>query len=225
MTGLLIVVPARGGSERTPGKNLRPLAGRGLLAWTAAAIAEADLDAPVILTTDDPAIAKAGQALGFEAPFLRPAALATATASMVTAVVHALDWWAEHHCGDPELLMLLQPTSPFRGGALLRDGMTAMMRHSEAEAVVAVTPVPVATCHLYRMKESLLMPLAPRPGETCLRPTGALYLIRAAAFRKHESFFPPRTLPLTHEGVGVLDIDTESDWQIAEALAAHPSVS
>ena len=54
MTGLLIVVPARGGSERTPGKNLRPLAGRGLLAWTAAAIAEAEAPRPALSTTKRP---------------------------------------------------------------------------------------------------------------------------------------------------------------------------
>ena len=76
MTDLLIVIPVRGGSKRLPGKHTRLLAGRNLLERTQDAIAEAELGAPVLLTTDDEQIAARGRALGWQAPFLRPAALA-----------------------------------------------------------------------------------------------------------------------------------------------------
>ena len=90
---LLILVPARGGAKRLPGKNLKQLGGKSLIAHTADAIAQSGLEAPVVLSTDDPAIAEEGRRLGIQVPFRRPDELSGDAASTAGVVLHALDWF------------------------------------------------------------------------------------------------------------------------------------
>ena len=74
MSGVLGLVPARGGSKGVPGKNIRPLAGRPLLAYTGQAARESGVLDRIVLSTDSEEIAQAGRAAGLEVPFMRPAA-------------------------------------------------------------------------------------------------------------------------------------------------------
>ena len=218
---LLILIPARGGSKRLPGKNLRPLAGHSLLERTAWDITASGLKAPCLLTTDDEAIAEAGRALGWMVPFLRPAALATDAAPTITAVLHALDWYAHHH-REPETIMLLQVTSPLRGARCLRRAVAMLDARPDADAVVAMRAVAPAPEHAYtRSAEGMAVGLGGegRSGEV-LAPNGALYLVRTGALRAHGSLFPPRILPLVMNNSESLDIDTAEDWALAEAALA-----
>ncbi len=222
-TELLIVVPARGGSKRLPRKNIRVLAGRSLLAWTQESISEAALDAPCLLSTDDEEIAAAGRELGWMVPFQRPAALAHDNAPTVPAVLHALDWFAEHHNGDPRVVMVLQVTSPFRGGACLRRGVELLETRSDCEAVVAVRQLPLPSDKLFRRNEDdVLVPVdAGYRGTTLYAPNGALYVIRTAVLRKLTTLLPPRTLALVMGDIASLDVDTDLDWSLAELVAAR----
>ena len=72
MSGLLVVIPARGGSKRLPGKNILPLAGKPLIAWTIEAALGSGLDAEVCVSTDDNEIAAVARKYGASVPFLRP---------------------------------------------------------------------------------------------------------------------------------------------------------
>ena len=102
MENILIVIPARGGSKRIPNKNLRPLAGRSLIAHTLEAIGGSGVSAPVILTTDSEAIADEGRRLGLQVPFLRPAHMADDTSPTVSAVLHSLDWFCDDSGAAPD---------------------------------------------------------------------------------------------------------------------------
>lgn len=215
---VLIVVPARGGSVRLPGKNLRPLGGRSLLAWTAAAIADAGLDGEVVLSTDCEAIADEGRRLGWSVPFLRPAELARSETPTFPVVVHALDRMSALRGGDPDAVLLLQPTSPFRAGALLRDAVDMLDARPDADAVLAVTKVKVGGRWLLECgAEGMLHRVAENAPADIYIPTGAAYLVRTAALRREETLVPARTLPLPHHGLSVLDIDTFDDFHLAEA--------
>ena len=88
---ILAIIPARGGSKRLPGKNLRLLGGRPLIAWSIEAAKGLPGLSDILLSTDDSAIAEAGRAAGATVPWLRPAALATDDASSVDVCLHALD--------------------------------------------------------------------------------------------------------------------------------------
>jgi CMP-N,N'-diacetyllegionaminic acid synthase len=221
VTDLLILVPARGGSKRLPGKNLRPLAGRSLIAHTAEAIAEAGLDAPAILTTDDAAIAEAGRRAGLRVPFLRPASLATDAATTVDAVLHALDWFKGDTGADPAAVMVLQPTSPLRGGGCLRAAVALLARRPEAGSIVAMTALHLPPSALFLADAAgHAEPLADDARRPVYVPNGALYLTRTERLRAERSLYAEPILPLVLDPRRSVDIDTAADFALAEALLA-----
>lgn len=221
MTALLCIVPARGGSKRLPGKNLRVLGDRPLLDHTARALTDAALDAnPCLLSTDDEAIAARGRDLGWQVPWLRPAALATDEAATIDAIVHALDWFARESGGDPEQVMVLQPTSPLRGAACLSGALATLGSQAAADAVVGMRHLRVPGSIAYRVDDAGYARPVAHAGE--LVPNGAVYLVRTAALRTHRSLYPPRTLPWVMDDISSIDIDTDADWRLAEAALAMP---
>ena len=170
--GLLILVPARAGSKGVPGKNVKPLGGIPLLAWTARAIRAARVRARALLTTDDPAIADLGRAEGLEAPFLRPPELATDGAEMLPVVLHALDWLERAEGYRPDAVMLLQPTCPFRRPGRLGNALTLLARPG-TEGVVGVARLDRSPALLYREDaDGFLEPLAPWEGPTLRQAVG-----------------------------------------------------
>ncbi|MGE4220032.1 MAG: acylneuraminate cytidylyltransferase family protein [Alphaproteobacteria bacterium] len=218
---LLILVPARGGSKRLPGKNLRPLAGRSLIAHTADAIAEAGLDAPVLLSTDDPAIAAEGRRVGMTVPFVRPAGLANDTATSVDVALHALDWFAAETGAEPDLLMLLQPTSPLRGGRCLTVAQDMLAHRPDAGSVVAMSALHLPPAALFLAdKAGHATALSTDGRRPVYAPNGALYLTRTAHLRALHSLYAPPVLPLVMDQRRSVDIDTPADWAMAEALLA-----
>lgn len=220
---LLIVVPARGGSKRLPGKNLRELGGRSLLTRTADALRDSGVSATCVLSTDDDSIAAAGAALGWLVPFRRPASLSGDDAATVPVVLHAVDWFLDSKGQDPTLVMVLQVTSPFRTGSAIAQALERLDARPDADAVVAMTRIDRAPRHIFALgAEGYAAPLsteeAPRP---LLMPNGALYLVRTQALRQTGTLFPPRTLPLTMDGVAAIDIDDAGDWRLAQAVEAQ----
>ena len=222
MTALLCIVPARGGSKRLPGKNLRLLGDRPLLDHTARVLTVAGLNEhPCLLSTDDEAIAARGRELGWQVPWLRPAALATDQSVTIDAVLHALDWFAGKHGGDPRRVMVLQPTSPLRGADCLVDAMGLLDDRAAADAVVGMRCPHAANAVAYRTDGQGFAQPVESVAE--LVPNGAVYLIRTSALRAHRSLYPPWTVPLVMDEISSIDIDTEADWRLAEAAMAVAS--
>lgn len=137
---VLGLVPARSGSKGIPGKALKLLAGRPLLAWTAQAALEAACFDRVILTTDSEEIARCGLRYGLEAPFLRPSGLAADSTPMLPVMRHAIDWLFTEEGFRPDVIVLLQPTAPLRQPRHLWAALQAM--DDGADSVVSVVPVP-----------------------------------------------------------------------------------
>lgn len=222
MTDLLTIVPARGGSKRVAGKNLRLLAGRPLLAHTADAIREAGLDAPCLLTTDEEAIAAVGRGLGWMVPFLRPAELAADDAPTIDAVLHGLDWFAGASGGDPEAVMVLQPTSPLRGAECIKEALAVLDARPEVDSVVGMRALHLPPKFLFLAGESgLALALDPSDGRRPVYiPNGALYLARTAAVRRLRSLYAGNVLPLVMDDAHSVDVDSEWDFRLAEILLA-----
>lgn len=225
--GLLILVPARAGSKGLPGKNLRRLGGLPLLTWTARTIEAAGLGTRAVLSTDDPAIAEVGRAAGLEAPFLRPAELATDEATTVSVVEHAMQWM-EREGGYPvTAVMLLQPTSPFRRAHRLHEALE-LFAQPGTEAVIGVDTIPRTPGLLYRRDaDGLLVPLGDWEEGTrrqdvrpVLTPNGSLYLITRESLHRTGRMFPRRLLGLPTDHIEGIDIDTPADWALAEAVVA-----
>ena len=145
---VLGLVPARGGSKGIARKNIRLLAGKPLVAYTAkSALASLRL-ARVVLTTEDREIAEIGQCCGLEVPFLRPSDLASDETPMIAVVRHALG--ALRDSGDEfDAVCLLQPTNPFRRPEDI-DGAIELLETTGADSVISF--VDAGEKHPARMK-------------------------------------------------------------------------
>lgn len=143
------VIPARGGSKGVPRKNIRELAGRPLLAYTIEAALASKLLTRVVLSTDDDEIATVGARLGVNAPFRRPAELATDSAKAIPVLEHALRFVEDEEKRTYDAVLMLQPTTPFRTTEDI-DGALSLLATSGADSVISV--VDVAGHHPARMK-------------------------------------------------------------------------
>jgi CMP-N,N'-diacetyllegionaminic acid synthase len=181
--------------------------------------------AATLVSTDDPQIADVARRAGALVPWLRPAELATDTASSLDASLHALDWY-EAHRGAIDGLLLLQPTSPFRRrGSVLRG--IELFRANNLRPVVGVSPAHSHPLWCFKILDGKLHPFV-NGGGLHLRSqdlpaaytlNGAFYLIAPAELRAARSFFSDQMVPLLMpEPEESIDIDTEFDWAMAQTL-------
>jgi CMP-N,N'-diacetyllegionaminic acid synthase len=138
---VLGLIPARGGSKAIPHKNIVSVAGRPLLSYTCEAALESRMLSRVLLSTDDASIQEIGLSCGVEAPFLRPSEFARDVSPMLDVIVHALGWLQNEHHYQPEIVVLLQPTSPLRRAEHI-DGAIQLLLADDADTVVSVVEVP-----------------------------------------------------------------------------------
>ena len=131
---VLALIPARGGSKRLPKKNLKELAGKSLIEWTANSALEAKHVDRVVVSTDCSDIAREAKRLGVEVPFMRPSEIANDTASTESVILHAVKELPNEAC---EIVVILQPTSPLRLASDIDQAIEKMVA-SEAEGVVSV---------------------------------------------------------------------------------------
>ena len=139
---VIAVIPARGGSKGLPRKNVLPLCGKPLIAWTIEKAVKSDHLDLVLVSTDSPEIAEVAKRHRATVPFLRPAELATDKASSYDVIRHALDYCRTAQGRDFDYVVLLEPTSPLRED----DDVDRMLetldeREDEFDAIVSVGEV------------------------------------------------------------------------------------
>lgn len=133
----LAVIPARGGSQGIPHKNVAIVAGKPLIVWTIeAALRVQSLDR-VLVSTDDPLIAEISKEAGASVPFLRPAAMAADDTPGIQPVIHATHWVEKHHDCSLDNILTLQPTSPLRTSDDIANALSLAER-TRADSVVSV---------------------------------------------------------------------------------------
>ena len=130
-------VPARSGSQRVPGKNIRPLAGHPLLAYAIATALQSGCFERVVVSTDSEEIADVARWYGAEVPFLRPAAYATSTSPDIEWLAHTLERLEERY----DLFALIRATNPFRGPDTVQRGLAQLLDTPEADSIRAVERV------------------------------------------------------------------------------------
>jgi CMP-N,N'-diacetyllegionaminic acid synthase len=149
------LIPARSGSERVPDKNIRPLAGRPLLAYAIAAARDAGIFDRVVCSTDSGKIAEVAQRYGADVPFLRPSQLATSTSPDIEWIKHALEHLDEHY----DLFAIVRATNPFRGADVLRRGYEQLLATPEADSIRAVELVKQHPGKMWVVEGKLMRPL------------------------------------------------------------------
>ncbi len=216
---VLAVIPARGGSKGIPRKNVAPLAGKPLVAWTIEAARASRYIDRTILSSDDAQIIEVARAFGCEAPFVRPAELARDDTPGTAPVTHAL-----HRLEGFDYVVLLQPTSPLRAPEDI-DGCIERCLAAGAPACVSVTAPshhPHWTFTLDaagRLRALFATPAARRQDlPPAYAINGAVYVAAVPAFLREPEFLTPETVAFVMPEGRSIDIDTPDDFAVAECL-------
>lgn len=225
---VLAIVPARGGSKGLPGKNIRPLLGKPLLAYAAEAARACGVVDRVVLSTDSEEIAAVGRQVGLEVPFLRPAALAQDDTPMLPVVEHVVSTLTQGGW-EPEIVVILQPTSPLRTAAHVRDAVR-LLGQSGADSVVTVNELPrhLSPDYVMRVEDDRLVPFLPEGARVTRRQDarpayvreGTVYCLWRKTLADHHSIYGANCRPLVIPAGESLTIDTADDWQEAERRLA-----
>ncbi len=220
---VLGVIPARGGSKGVPGKHLRTVGGRPLLAYTADAALASRRLTRVVVSTDAPEIAEAARALGLDVPFMRPAALAADDTPMLPVLQHALEYAAAS--GTPaDVVVLLQPTSPLRRAGHI-DAAIEILEQTGADSVVSVVEVPhqFNPVSVMRNDHGRLVPFldGPAPLRRQDKPpvfarNGPAVLAVRASVVAAGSLYGQDCRPLLMAAGDSLDIDTPADLDLLD---------
>jgi CMP-N-acetylneuraminic acid synthetase len=218
----LALIPARGGSLRLPGKNLRRLGGHPLIEWTVAAARASGLFDRVVVSTDSDDIAAAAREAGAETPFMRPPALATSAAASIGVMRHAIE-----SLGIAGNVALLQPTSPFRSAPHIVEAI-GMFASRAAPAVISVTAAKPIAWHLRLDEHEALSPVLTEAevaglqlgDDRIVQPNGAIYLTSAETVLDRATFTPRGVSGYSMGLIDSIDIDTAEDFALAEAVVA-----
>jgi CMP-N,N'-diacetyllegionaminic acid synthase len=232
VSSAVALIPARAGSERVPGKNVRPLAGYPLLAYSIAAARESGLFERVVVSTDSEEIASIATRYGAEVPALRPAEMATATSPDIEWVQHMLGVLREQG-REYEIFALLRPTSPFRDAATIRRAWDLFIRRDPpVDSIRAVELCREHPGKMWVLDDDLIRPLLEQvPGEV---PTHSrqykslpeVYVqnssieIAWTRITAHSEIAGERVMPFFTDPDEGLTIDYEDDWAHAERLVA-----
>lgn len=225
-------VPARGGSKGVPGKNIRPLQGKPLIAYTLEAAQKASRVDSIAVSTDSPEIAKVCEEYGVPVPRLRPEPLAGDTARVQDAIL----WELEQDPQPSDYLLLLQPTTPFRTEQDVDEAIALAERWNAVSVVGFTLEVTRHPGYMYRVQEenrqrpASVKPLLDIPLGTPRQDfppmayrNGAIYLVRTDWFMEHHSFASPDVIPYFMPEERSMNIDTEDDFKLAEWLLEQRS--
>ena len=223
MTAALAVIPARGGSRRLPGKNIRDLLGRPAIAYTIDAALECNLFERIIVSTDSAAIAEVARSCGAEVPFLRDAALADDETPVSAVTVDALERLG---AGAFAHVAQLMPNCPVRTADDIRASHEQFVESgAPAQLSVARFGFQNPWWAMRRDPQQRLAPLFPDritarsqdlPELFC--PTGAVWWARAPVLIRERTFHVPGRTGWEMPWQRAVDIDTDDDWQLAELM-------
>ena len=227
---MLGIVPARGGSKGIPRKNLALLDGRPLIAWTIQSALESGAFERLIVSTDDYEIAEVARREGADVPFFRPAEFAGDVAPAIGVIRHALDALGLALSDSSSSVAYLQPTSPFRTVAQLREAVE-LFKKQQPDTLVSVQRVPhnmVPSAQMVPLGEGRPLWLDSPASQvlrrqekavTYARNGPAILIVSARDVLEHGRLYGDRVLGYEMDRLSSLDIDDPSDLDMARALA------
>ena len=221
---VVAIIPARGGSKGLPGKNIRPLLGKPLIAYTIEAATRCPLVDRVVVSTEDPEIAQVATQWGADAPFLRPAELATDEATTESVLQHAVEWLDAH--GRPvDIVVFLQVTDLFRKRWMIEEAVQALLEDPQLESAFVAYP---DHKNYWGQVNGGYVPVArrgygPRQSKTPLyrEDTGLACATRAAIVRQGRRIGDRVHLLVNRDQTSSIDIHDEFDLWLAERVLAE----
>ncbi len=222
---VLAIIPARGGSKGVPRKNIKPLSGKPLIAWTIEEAVKSKYTDRLILSSEDKEIISVATHYGCDVPFTRPKELAEDDTPGIEPVLHAIQTLPEKY----DYVVLLQPTSPLRN--VLDIDACIEYCVQKKSACVSVTEPDESPYWMFCMDDSgRLSPLLKYDGDISSRQVlpeifvlnGAVYVAETEMLRNRKTFIHSETVGFLMPKSRSLDIDTEMDMIFAEFLLNNP---
>lgn len=222
---MLAVIPARGGSKGVPGKNIKELGGKPLIAYTIKAAVDSGIFEKIIVSTDSKEIADAAVSYGAEVPFLRPDEISGDLVSSDDVLLHALSYYGQQGVTFDSICKL-QPTSPLRGSVHLKEAYR-LFQEKEADFLVSVCECEHSPLWSGLIGSDLRLDhFIPEEAKRACRqdmPTyyrlnGAIYMGKTEPFRETKNFLGNNSIAYIMRMEDSVDIDNPLDFTVAEIL-------
>ncbi len=225
---MLAIIPARGGSKGLPGKNIKPLHGKPLIAYTIEAALASEHITEVIVSTDDEAIYQTGLEWGATPSFLRPSELAQDNSMAVDTYIYTIERLNSEFGGNHDAFVVLQPTSPLRTAEDI-DGAVSLFKSKPVDSVISFTEEhhPISW-HMYVEQDGRFNNIFPenlnnrQENRVSYYPNGAIYVFDFALI-KQRKYYTDDSLAYLMPRKRSVDIDTLDDFEYAEFLMRKTS--
>jgi len=219
------LIPARAGSKRIPGKNIKPFAGQPIIAYSIKTAAASGLFSRIIVSTDSAEIAAVARSYGAQTPFMRPSGLADDFTPTADVVLHALNWLKAHE-SLPEFFCCIYATAPFLQPEYLKAGFERLRDAADAATAFSVTSFAYPIFRALELDAyGRLKMIWPEHLETrsndlpeAHHDAGQFYWGRCRQFLTEKSLFSKNAVPVILPRYLVQDIDTPEDWKTAEYM-------
>jgi len=226
---ILAIIPARGGSKGLPKKNMKKLNGIPLIEHTIRIAKQSKKINKIIVSTDDKQIAQISKSLKVEVPFLRPKSISKDSSPSIEYVKHAISYLLKNESYEPDIIIILQPTSPFRSKSLIDDSIK-MLQKTNSSSVISVSTMKKHPYLSFENTKNYLKPVKKnfqkfyqrQKFPTLFYPTGSIYTFWYDTLKKFDSIYGPKIKPLiikTHQET--LDIDDLFDFFLAEMTSKY----
>lgn len=221
----LAIIPARGGSKGLPRKNLQRLSGKPLIAHTIEAARVARSLQRIVVSTESPEIAEVGRQYGAEVPFLRPPELAGDETPTLPVLQHVLAKLEATEGCTPEIIVVLQPTSPLRRAEDI-DRAVDLLERSGADSVVSLCAAEHHPAWMKRLEGDRVLPFLENAPEYTRRQdmppvyrlNGAIYISRRRILMQENRILGQDTRGLVMDAESSVDIDTLFDLKLADLI-------
>jgi len=220
----IAVIPARGGSQRILQKNIKRFNGKPIIAYSILAALQSNCFDRVIVSTDDPEIAKVAKEYGADVPFIRPNDLSGDIVGTAPVVKHAIEW-LELHGNRSKYVCCLYATAPFIRPKVLSDAFK-QLKETDADYCFGVTTFPFPIQRSIKITEKNMVEMfnpdflntRSQDLEEAYHDAGQFYWGKCSAFKKVLPIFSHHASPFILPRHLVQDIDTTEDWVRAELM-------
>lgn len=229
MKKILALIPARAGSKRIPNKNIKLLAGKPLIAYTIECAKKSKYINRIVVSTDSEDIASVARQYGAEVPFLRPKEISQENSTEMQFFEHALDWFSKNENYEPDLIVLLYPTSPFRKPESIDKAIEEMLKHPEADSLRSIKLCSEHPYKMWTIENGYLKPFVKSENSNIhtfsyqLFPkvyiqNASIYITKPSTIKNKKSPVGDIVVPFVMEEIESLDINTPLDFKFAEML-------
>lgn len=223
MSEILAIIPAREGSRGIPMKNIQNIADKSLIEYAISSATASSKITRIIVSTNDNKVAEIAKSLNVEVPFMRPKRLSKSTSRILDVIKHALKFLKDNESYSPDIITILQPTSPLRKAETI-DKSVLMLQRSRATSVLGVSKVKIHPFLSFYYEGKYLRPFKTdfqryyqrQKFPLLMYPTGSIYTFWYKTLQRYNSYYGPRIRPIIIREEDSIDIDSIFDLFVCD---------